>query len=109
VIRGAREEPADSSELKVTLSKIDEVDGGRIATLTVEGTIAVESRQEFKVSYDVKGTLRWDLGGGHPLSLELKGEAKAFEGKIKDEHGEVVGRIAGEGSIFSLRVDDAVK
>ena len=57
----------------------------------------------------MKGTLRWDLTTGHPVSLDLHGEAKAFEGKVKDAHGEVVGRVEGKGSEFSVQVDYTIR
>ncbi|MCE9582246.1 MAG: hypothetical protein K8T20_07120, partial [Planctomycetes bacterium] len=77
--------------------------------IEIAGPIAVDSRQEFRIEYAVKGTLRWDLATGHPVSLELRGEAKAFEGKVKDAHGEVAGRIEGKGSEFGVKVEYSVK
>lgn len=109
LIQGAREEPADSPELDLKFAGVEEKDGARIATIEISGPIAVDSRQEFRIEYAVKGTLRWDLTTGHPVSLELRGEAKAFEGKVKDAHGEVVGKIEGKGSEFGVRVEYSVK
>ena len=109
LVRGAREEPGDTSEIKVTLVAIAEKDGSRIATLSLAGSIAVDSRQDFRVQFDVKGELLWDLAAGHPVSLAITGEAKALEGKVKDEKGEVVGKIAGEGSAFAVMVDYSIR
>lgn len=109
LVRGAREEPADTSEIKVTLAGVAEKDGARIATLSLAGSIAVDSRQDFRVQFDVKGALVWDLSAGHPVSLTIEGEAKTLEGKVKDEKGEVVGRIADDGSTFSLKVEYSIR
>ncbi|MEK7470371.1 MAG: hypothetical protein AAB074_23620 [Planctomycetota bacterium] len=109
LVRGAREEPGDTSEIKITLASVAEGDGARVATLALTGSIGVDSRQDFRVQFDVKGELLWDLSSGHPVSLAMTGEAKSLEGKVKDEKGEVVGKIAGEGSAFEIRVGYAVK
>lgn len=109
LVRGAREEPADTSEIKVTFAGVAEKEGSRVATLTLAGSIAVDSRQDFRVQFDVKGELKWDLATGHPVSLAISGEAKTLEGKVKDEKGEVVGKIAGEGSAFEVMVNYEVK
>ena len=109
LVRGAREEPGDTSEIKITFASVAEKDGARVATLSLAGSIAVDSRQDFRVQFDMKGELQWDLASGHPVSLALTGEATALEGKVKDEKGEVVGKIAGEGSAFEVRVTYLVK
>ena len=69
----------------------------------------MDSRQDFRVQFDVKGELLWDLTTGHPVSLAIEGEAKTLEGKVKDDKGEVVGRVADAGSTFSVRVEYTVK
>ncbi len=109
LVRGAREEPADTSEIKVTFATVANKDGARFATLSLAGSIAVDSRQDFRVQFDVKGELLWDLTTGHPVSLAIEGEAKTLEGKVKDDKGEVVGRVADAGSTFSVRVEYTVK
>ncbi|MCE9584077.1 MAG: hypothetical protein K8T20_16455, partial [Planctomycetes bacterium] len=55
VIQGAREEPADSPELDVKFAGVEEKDGARFATIEIAGPIAVDSRQEFRIEYAVKG------------------------------------------------------
>ncbi|MCC6738616.1 MAG: hypothetical protein IT452_06190 [Planctomycetia bacterium] len=109
LLRGASEEPSDASEIKVTFARVSGQDDARIATLTLSGTIAVDSRQDFRVQFDVEGELLWDLSSGHPVSLTLAGKARALEGTLKDSRGEIVGKVTGEGSEFAVKTGYSVR
>lgn len=109
LLRGASEEPSDTSEIKVTFARVSGQDGARIATLTLSGSVSVDSRQDFRVQFDVEGELLWDLENGHPVSLALTGKARTLEGTLKDSKGETQGRITGEGSEFKVKTGYSVR
>jgi hypothetical protein len=109
VVRGSDEEPAADSALKVELGDIREEKAGRIAALRVSGTLRVDSRQEFRIAYEVKGELLYNLDAQVPVSLALEGTAAEFAGAISDARGRAVGRLDGKGSRFEARVEYEVK
>lgn len=109
LLRGASEEPSDASEIKVTFAGVSARDDARIATLSISGIVAVDSRQDFRVQFDVEGELLWDLASGHPVSLTLTGKARTLEGTLKDARGETLGKVTGEGSEFSVKTGYSVR
>jgi hypothetical protein len=103
VVRGAEEPPDGASEFKVTFQEIAGEGDARSAVLVLEGRVAVDSRQGFRVEYDVRGSLRYDLSRQRPLALDVAGEAVVLEGAVKDRDGEVIGTVEGRGTRFEMR------
>lgn len=104
VVRGAAEEPAPEAPLAARFAEVREGEESRVAVVAVTGTLRTDSRQDFRVVWEVAGEFHYDLTFQRPVLFTLSGTATALEGRLEDRNGLLSGKVDARGSTFSTRI-----